>query len=94
MRQDRLSVKNGAFQKRGVPLSPGGLPGWTDADFLYFLENGQRRTGEVPKPPMKRYKLSQEDALAILAYLRSLTTPGAENEHRRTDAVLPLQREH
>jgi hypothetical protein len=27
-----------------------GLPGWTDADFLYFLENGRRATGEIPKP--------------------------------------------
>jgi hypothetical protein len=70
-----------------------GLPGWTDPDFLYFLENGQRRTGEVPKPPMKRYKLSHEDAVAILAYLRSLTTSPTENEHRRTDAVLPSARE-
>jgi mono/diheme cytochrome c family protein len=70
-----------------------GLPGWADADFLYFLENGQRRTGEVPKPPMKRYKLSHEDAVAILSYLRSLTTPATGNEHRRMDAVLPSPRE-
>jgi len=70
-----------------------GLPGWTDADFLYFLENGRRSTGEVPKPPMKRYNLSHQDAVAILAYLRSLASPSGENEHRRRDAVLPLPRE-
>src|SRR5262249_32980030 len=53
-----------------------GLAGWqSDADVIYFLENGQRRTGEVPRPPMKRYRLQHRDAAAIVAYLRSLATP-------------------
>jgi len=52
-----------------------GLPGWqSDADVIYFLENGRRRTGEVPRPPMKRYRLRHRDAVAIVAYLRSLET--------------------
>jgi cytochrome c2 len=66
-----------------------GLTGWTDADFLYFMENGKRRTGEVPKAPMKRYNVSPEDAAAILSYLRSLAAPAAEDEPRRIDAVPP-----
>jgi mono/diheme cytochrome c family protein len=68
-----------------------GLTGWSDDDFLYFLENGQRRTGEIPRPPMKRYRLSHEDAVAILTYLRSLATPSAEGEHRRSDSVPPAR---
>jgi hypothetical protein len=53
-----------------------GLPGWqSDADVIYFLENGQRRTGQIPRPPMMQYRLQHGDAVAIVAYLRSLATP-------------------
>jgi hypothetical protein len=53
-----------------------GLPGWqSDADVIYFLENGQRRTGQIPRPPMNQYRLQHRDAVAIVAYLRSLATP-------------------
>jgi hypothetical protein len=53
-----------------------GLPGWqSDADVIYFLENGRRQTGEIPRPPMKQYHLQHRDAVAIVAYLRSLMTP-------------------
>jgi hypothetical protein len=36
---------------------------------------------------MKRYKLSADDAGAILACLRSLATPAAEDERRRMGAA-------
>jgi hypothetical protein len=53
-----------------------GLPGWqSDTDVIYFLENGRRLSGQIPQPPMKQYHLEHRDAVAIVAYLRSLATP-------------------
>lgn len=37
-----------------------------------ILTTGRRATGEVPKRPMPTFHMSQEDAEAIAAYLRSL----------------------
>ena len=50
-----------------------GLPGWLDdEDVVYFLENGARRDGRSPRPPMKRFRMHAQDAKAVVAYLRSL----------------------
>jgi mono/diheme cytochrome c family protein len=48
-----------------------GLPGWTNDDATILLTTGRRRAGYVPKPPMPPFRLSREDAEAIVAYLRS-----------------------
>lgn len=45
-----------------------GLPGWTDEDAVHLLMTGRR----LPRPPMPPYRLSREDAEAVVAYLRSL----------------------
>lgn len=37
-----------------------------------ILTTGRRATGEIPKRPMPTFHMSQEDAEAIAAYLRSL----------------------
>jgi len=49
-----------------------GLPGWTDADAVKFLQTGVTRTGKPARPPMPAYRLNKEDAEAVVAYLKSL----------------------
>jgi mono/diheme cytochrome c family protein len=49
-----------------------GLPGFTDEDEIALLTTGKRPSGPSPKPPMPPFRLSREDAAAIVAYLRSL----------------------
>ena len=52
-----------------------GFPGYSDKDGLDILEKGIGANGEAIRPPMHIYHLKHEDAVAIIAYLRSL--PGA-----------------
>ncbi len=56
-----------------------GLPGYTDAQIIRALQTSVGSTGNPLRPPMPRYRLSREDAEAVVAYLRSLqpvkTTP-------------------
>ena len=49
-----------------------GLPGWTDADAIKFFTTGLAANGLPARPPMPQYRYSQEDAKAVVAYLRSL----------------------
>ena len=49
-----------------------GMPGFTDEQALKFLETGIDVTGKPAMPPMPRYRFNHDDALAVLAYLRSL----------------------
>lgn len=49
-----------------------GLPQHTDEEFVEFLTTGVNRDGKEAMPPMPPYRFTEEDALAIAAYLRSL----------------------
>ncbi len=49
-----------------------GLPGYTDEEFIRLLTRGITQRGTTPRPPMPRYGFTEDDAQAILAYLRSL----------------------
>jgi len=53
------------------PKIGGGPPG-TDADFIKLLTTGIARTGLPPNPPMPPFRMTQADAQAVLAYLKSL----------------------
>jgi mono/diheme cytochrome c family protein len=53
-----------------------GLPGWTAEDAIAFLQTGHRADGWSPRPPMPPFRLTPEDAAAVVAYLMSLT-PGS-----------------
>jgi len=50
-----------------------GLPGYaTDAAAVKFLETGTNAAGKQAMAPMPQFRLNHEDALAVVAYLRSL----------------------
>ena len=52
-----------------------GLPGLSDEQMERVLEKGQSANGREIQPPMHLYHLNHGDALAVIAYLRSLPTP-------------------
>jgi mono/diheme cytochrome c family protein len=52
-----------------------GLPGLSDEQMERVLEKGQAANGREIQPPMHLYHLNHNDALAVIAYLRSLPTP-------------------
>lgn len=50
-----------------------GLPGgWTEADLSQLLQTGRGPRGMSPRPPMPPFRMTQEDAAAVAAYLKSL----------------------
>src|SRR5262245_59773573 len=51
-----------------------GLPGFTDAEAVQFFMEGARLGTHQPKWPMPPFRMSREDAVAVVAYLRSLGT--------------------
>ncbi|HVI09204.1 MAG TPA: c-type cytochrome, partial [Candidatus Binatia bacterium] len=53
-----------------------GTPPGTDADLVTLLTTGVWQDGARLRAPMPQFRMSREDAEAVLAYLRSLT-PGA-----------------
>lgn len=52
-----------------------GLPSFTDDQAEQILEQGTGPNGAPLRPPMHIYHLNHADALAIIAYLRSLSKP-------------------
>lgn len=50
-----------------------GLPGWEKDAAIRFLVTGVAYNGLPGRPPMPQYRFNQQDATAIVAYLRSLT---------------------
>ena len=58
------------FAAAAPPIA--GMPGFTDAQALKFLETGIDLNGKPARYPMPQYRFSHDDALAVLAYLRSL----------------------
>jgi len=49
-----------------------GLPGWTAEDAVRLLQTGRSAWGYVPRPPMPPFRMTQEDAAAVVAFLKSL----------------------
>jgi mono/diheme cytochrome c family protein len=49
-----------------------GLPGYTEADGIRLLTEGINRNGDRPNPPMPEFRMTREDARAVVAYLKSL----------------------
>jgi len=55
-----------APQIAGLPTFP------TDELAVRFLETGTNAVGKTSLPPMPQFRLEHEDAVAVVAYLRSL----------------------
>ena len=49
-----------------------GLAGWREDEVVHLLETGERYDGRSPQPPMPPFRMSREDAEAVVAYLKSL----------------------
>jgi mono/diheme cytochrome c family protein len=62
-----------------APAIAGGPANYTEEQFISFLQTGVRPDGSHPRPPMPPYRLNEEDARAVNAYIRSLpAAPAAE----------------
>lgn len=57
-----------------APRLAGSPPG-SDADLISLLTTGTWRGGQRLRPPMPQFRMSTEDAQAVVAYLRSLSPP-------------------
>jgi len=53
-----------------------GLPGWEERDAIKFFMTGLAYNDLPGRPPMPQYRFNQEDATAIVTYLRSLGAEG------------------
>lgn len=51
-----------------------GLPGWEKGAAIRFLMTGVGSNGLPSRPPMPQYRFNVQDAQAIVAYLKSLTS--------------------
>jgi mono/diheme cytochrome c family protein len=50
-----------------------GTPPGTDDEMIKLLTTGMWRDGKPLRPPMPQFRMSHEDAQAVLAYLKSLS---------------------
>jgi mono/diheme cytochrome c family protein len=64
-----------APQLAGIPAN------FTDEQFVAFLQTGVRPDGSHPRPPMPPYRLNEQDARAIAAYIATL--PRAEDAQQQ-----------
>ena len=66
----RPSYSDPAWAQRGPRIA--GAPPGMDAEIVRLLTTGISRTGKPPDPPMPPFRMTREDAEAVLAYLKSL----------------------
>lgn len=60
-----------------APAIAGKPANYTDEQFVAFLQTGVRPDGSHPRPPMPPYRLNEDDARAVAAYIATL--PQAAN---------------
>jgi mono/diheme cytochrome c family protein len=56
-----------------APVAPsiaGGPAGYTDEQLAAFLQTGARPDGSHPNPPMPPFRFNEDDARAIVAYIK------------------------
>jgi len=59
----------------GWPVSApriAGLPPGSDAEIITLLTTSVWKNNQAPRPPMPRFRMTREDAQAVVAYLKSL----------------------
>jgi mono/diheme cytochrome c family protein len=59
-----------------APPIAGGPAGYTDEQFVHFLETGAKPDGTHARPPMPQFRMNEEDARAVVAYIK--TAPRAQ----------------
>lgn len=64
-----------------VPSIAGIPEHYTEAQFVSFLQTGVRPDGSHPLPPMPPYRLSEEDARAVAAYIATIPRGGEPQDH-------------
>ncbi len=84
---DGQPIKGEEFHGAYIPFTPDNpIPGWTshsvkiaglpdgytEAQLATFLETGKTRFGTLANPPMPPYRLNEQDARAVAAYLHSI----------------------
>lgn len=52
-----------------APALAGGPANYSEDQFIAFLQTGVRPDGSHPRPPMPPYRLNEEDARAVAAYI-------------------------
>lgn len=60
-----------------APALAGGPANYSEEQFIAFLQTGVRPDGSQPRPPMPPYRLNEDDARAVAAYIATLP-PAAE----------------
>ncbi len=55
-----------------APPLAGGPAGYTDVQFASFLQDGVRPDGSHPLPPMPVFRLNEDDARAVVAYIKTV----------------------
>ena len=58
-----------------APIAPpiAGIPGhFTEEQFIVFLQTGVRPDGSHPRAPMPPYRLNEDDARAVAAYISTV----------------------
>ena len=55
-----------------APAIAGGPAGYTNEQFVAFLQTGARPNGSHPRPPMPAFRFNEEDARAVAAYIETL----------------------
>lgn len=48
------------------------LPGWSDAEAVKFFMTGDDKRGYKARAPMPQFRMTREDAEAVVAYLRTV----------------------
>lgn len=79
MTEDHARRLQGGLLPPGPPgfatIAPelAGIPAnYTEDQFIAFLQTGLRPDGSHPAPPMPPYRLNEEDARAVAAYIATL----------------------
>lgn len=61
-----------------APPIAGGPGGYSDEQFVSFLQTGIRPDGSQARPPMPQFRLNEADARAMVAYIKTLTPAARE----------------
>ena len=65
-----------------------GLTRWEDDEIVILLTTGKLETGLPMRKPMPQFHMSESDARAVVAYLRSLSPAPVKKSPKRRSAIL------